>query len=433
AGRDFIDSLSSPSDVVQLGGPGALDVVAGRNVDLGFSDGIATIGNLKNPNLAAAQGAALTVVAGLTQAADFGGFLKTIIEPSSVDQQTLVEYVQAQTGESGLTPAQADAAFASFTENQQRALIDQVFFNELLLSGREANNTPGADFKRGYAAIDALFPMSRSSTQTSGDNPYAGDLSLTFSRLYTISGGSISLLVPGGQIDVGLANPPAGVPLRQPSQLGIVAQGAGDVDIYSKGDVLVNASRIFTLGGGNILIWSDEGSIDAGRGSKSSLSVPPPQIVFDALGNATLSLSGAVAGSGIRTIQIDPSVAAGNVDLIAPVGTVNAGDAGIGAAGNINIAAQAVLGAGNINFGGSASGVPAQVSNIGASLAGASAAAGSTTNAATASANQEASKATTAPLAQTALSWLDVFVTGLGEDNCKPEDLECLKRQLPSK
>lgn len=434
AGRDFIDSLGRPSDVVQVGGPGAVDVVAGRNVDLGFSEGIATIGNLKNPNLATAQGADLTVVAGLAQAADFGGFLKTIIEPSSVYQQALVNYVEAQTGESGLTLAQATDAFTAFAVNQQRALIDQVFFSELLLSGREANAAPGAGFARGYAAIDALFPMSRTATLAPGAaSPYAGDLSLTFSRLYTISGGSISLLVPGGQIDVGLANPPPGVPPRQPSQLGIVAQGAGDVDIYSKSDVLVNASRIFTLGGGNILIWSDEGSIDAGRGSKSSLSVPPPQIVFDALGNATLSLSGAVAGSGIRTIQIDPSVAAGNVDLIAPVGTVNAGDAGIGAAGNINIAAQTVLGASNINFGGSATGVPAQVSNIGASLAGASAAAGSTTNAATASANQEASKETTAPLAQTALSWLDVFVTGLGEENCKPEDLECLKRQIPSK
>jgi filamentous hemagglutinin len=434
AGRDFVDSLSRASDLVEVGGPGAVDVVAGRNVDLGFSEGIATIGNLKNPNLATAQGADLTVVAGLTQEADFGGFLKTIIDPSSVYMQTLVNYVEAQTGESGLTPAQANDAFTAFTVNQQRALIDQVFFSELLLSGREANATPGAGFARGYAAIDALFPMSRTSTLAAGaTSPYVGDLSLTFSRLYTISGGNISLLVPGGQIDVGLANPPPGVPPRQPSQLGIVAQGAGDVDIYSKGDVLVNASRIFTLGGGNILIWSDEGSIDAGRGSKSSLSVPPPQIVFDALGNPTLSLTGAVAGSGIRTIQIDPSVPAGNVDLVAPVGTVNAGDAGIGAAGNINIAAQTVLGASNINFGGSATGVPAQVSNIGASLAGASAAAGSTTNAATASANQEASKETTAPLAQTALSWLDVFVTGLGEENCKPDDLECLKRQISSK
>jgi hypothetical protein len=37
--------------------------------------------------------------------------------------------------------------------------------------------------------------------------------------------------------------------------------------------------------------------------------------------------------------------------------------------------------------------------------------------------------AQSAPLAQAALSWLDVFVTGLGEENCKPDDLACLKRQ----
>jgi hypothetical protein len=193
----------------------------------------------------------------------------------------------------------------------------------------------------------------------------------------------------------------------------------------------VNASRIFTLGGGNILIWSDEGSIDAGRGSKSSISAPPPEVLVDAQGNVTLSFSGAVAGSGIRTIQIDPSVAPGNVDLVAPEGTVNAGDAGIGAAGNINIAALHVVGLDNIQFGGNATGVPAQVSNIGASLSGVSNTASSATNSSTSAAAAGADKETAAaaPLASTALSWLDVFVTGLGEENCKPDDAECLKRQ----
>jgi hypothetical protein len=40
-----------------------------------------------------------------------------------------------------------------------------------------------------------------------------------------------------------------------------------------------------------------------------------------------------------------------------------------------------------------------------------------------------AAKETAAPLAQSALNWLDVFVTGLGEENCKQDDIECLKRQ----
>jgi filamentous hemagglutinin len=112
------------------------------------------------------------------------------------------------------------------------------------------------------------------------------------------------------------------------------------------------------------------------------------------------------------------------------VGTVNAGDAGIGAAGNINIAALSVIGVSNIQFGGTATGVPAQVSNIGASLSGASSAASGATNTATSAVQANtADKEAAAPLAQTALTWLDVFVTGLGEENCKPDDIECLKRQ----
>jgi filamentous hemagglutinin len=429
AGRDFVDTQAATGAVVQLGGPGRLDVVAGRNVDLGFSEGITTVGNLSNANLSTAMGADLTVMAGLGQAPNYGGFLKSIIEPSTAYQQDLLQYVEAQTGQSGLTVSQAQSLFAAFTEDEQRPLIDRIFFEELVASGHAANSVPGAGFTRGYAAIDALFPASRTGA-SSGADPYQGDLSMTFSRIYTIKGGTVSLFAPGGALDVGLANAPLGVPSRQPSQLGIVAQGAGNVDIYTKGDVLVNASRIFTLGGGNILIWSDEGSIDAGRGSKSSISAPPPLVLFDSLGNVTLNLSGAVAGSGIRTIQIDPSVPPGNVDLIAPQGTVNAGDAGIGAAGNLNIAAQQVIGLDNIQFGGTATGVPAQVSNLGASLAGFSAVASSASSSATSSASEDAQRREgAAPLAQSAISWLDVFVTGLGEENCKPDDIECLKRQ----
>jgi hypothetical protein len=417
--------------MIQVGGPGRLDVLAGRNVDLGFSSGITTVGNTTNPNLPTAEGADLTVIAGLGQASDnYSSFVSGIISPSATNQGLLVAYVESLTGQAGLSYATAGAEFAALSAEQQRPLIDQVFFETLSTSGLQANTDPQAGYSLGYAAIDALFPNSRTAVAT-GPSPYQGDISLTFSRIYTLSGGTISLLAPGGELDVGLANPPANVGVvKTPAELGIVAQGSGDVDIYTKGDVNVNSSRIFTLGGGNILIWSDQGSIDAGRGSKSAVSAPPPEVLVDSLGNITLSFSGAVAGSGIRTIQIDPSVNPGDVNLVAPEGTVNAGDAGIGAAGNINIAALHVVGLDNITFGGNATGVPAQVSSIGVSLAGASstanAASNSSTNAATANAEKEAAAA---PLSQAALSWLDVFVTGLGEENCKPDDLECLKRQ----
>jgi hypothetical protein len=436
AGRDFTDpptfasngSAATPNVVINVGGPGSLDILAGRNINLGFSIGVTTSGNLYNPTLPAA-GADITMMAGLGQSPDYSGFLQKIIEPSASHQQQLVSYVESLTGASNLTVQQGDAAFAAFSAAEQGPLIDSVFFNELNLSGIEANQTHGPGYARGYAAIDALFPGTPTVTTATGNTGYSGDLDLTYSQIYTLSGGGINLLAPGGSINAGLANAAAAGANRPPNQLGIVTQGAGDLSVYARGDVNVNSSRMFTLGGGNILIWSQLGSIDAGNGAKSSLSLPPPTYTTDQFGNVVLVFDAAVAGSGIRTIQSNPNVPAGNVDLIAPIGTVNAGDAGIGAAGDINIAAVSVVGASNINFGGTATGVPAAVSGLTASVSSAASAASSATTSVAAADEANAGKAEQAPLAQAALSWLDVFVTGLGEENCKPEDLECLKRQ----
>jgi hypothetical protein len=427
AGRDFNNATQG---AVSLGGPGSLDILAGRNIDLGFSQGVVTTGNLLNANLPTAQGADITMITGLGTTPTYANFVSKIIDTSSTYENDLVDYVESVQGTSGLSVAAAESAFNAFGINQQRPFIDQVFFDELSASGLADNTVSGAGFAQGYAAIDALYPGSRAGQPGYVAGSYAGDLTLQFSRIYTLSGGDINLIVPGGGIDVGLANPPSTLSSRPASTLGIVTEQAGNVNIYSQGDVNVNSSRVFTLGGGNILIWSNQGSIDAGLGAKTSVSAPPPSILISSNGTVTIDFSGAATGSGIRTIQTEPSTPPGNVDLIAPVGTVNAGDAGIGAAGNINIAAQSVIGVTNINFGGTATGVPAVVSNVSASLSGASNASSGASNAATSSVSGDAAaKESQAPLSQSALSWLDVFVTGLGEENCKTDDIECLKRQ----
>jgi hypothetical protein len=254
---------------------------------------------------------------------------------------------------------------------------------------------------------------------------------MAFSRIYTLDGGTISLLVPGGLLNVGLANPPPDLGTRKkPSELGIVAEGAGDVRIYTRGDVLVNQSRIFTLGGGDIAIWSTDGNIDAGKGAKSAISAPPPTITVDPSGRVTINFSAAVAGSGIRTIAASAGAGFGNVDLIAPNGFVNAGDAGIGSSGNLNVAALSVVGLDNIQVGGTSTGVPPETGGLGATLS--SVASAGTSASSSASSGADGADSTTrgkTPLAQEALSWLEVFVLGLGEDNCRQDDLECLKRQ----
>jgi hypothetical protein len=435
AGRDITycstTGVCQASGEIAVGGQGSLDVFAGRNLDLGLSGGIFTTGNLADPNLPSASGADVTLAVGYgSSGADYSSFLSTIIEPTPLYQTELVNYVESQTDTTNLTLAQAETGFGKLSVSQQTPLIDDVFFHELLLSGRAANSGTGVGFTEGYDAINALYPGSRNPT-ASNPNPYSGNLSLISSQIYTLSGGNISILVPGGNIDVGLAYTPVGVQPKPAGELGIVAEGAGNIDIYAEGDVNVNSSRIFTLGGGNILIWSDEGSIDAGNGSKSSVSVPPPTVTIKSDGSVNIDYGGALEGSGIQTVQTAPGVPAGDVDLDAPVGTVNAGDAGISAAGNINIAAAHVIGALNISFGGTAAGVPSDLSGLAASLSGVSAVGAGATNSGTeqaADSNKEAAKEA-APLAQDALSWLEVFVTGLGEENCRQEDVECLKRQ----
>ena len=72
----------------------------------------------------------------------------------------------------------------------------------------------------------------------------------------------------------------------------------------------------------------------------------------------------------------------GDVDLVAPTGEVNAGDAGIGSAGNLNIAAPQVVGLDNIQVGGVATGVPTEAGGLAASLTGVSSVGSSATDSA---------------------------------------------------
>ena len=163
---------------------------------------------------------------------------------------------------------------------------------------------------------------------------------------------------------------------------GILTEDGGDISIFTNGDVNVGTSRIFTLNGGNEIIWSSTGDIAAGASSKTVQSAPPTRVLIDPQSGAVQTdLAGLATGGGIGTLETkgkNPS----NVDLIAPLGTVNAGDAGIRSSGNLNIAAVQVLNAGNIQVGGKSSGVPTVVAPQIGALTAASNAAGATSNSA---------------------------------------------------
>ncbi|MHB0986460.1 MAG: filamentous hemagglutinin family protein [Sulfuricella sp.] len=362
AGRDVLiaSTLDAAGNIasndkkgVTIGGPGRLEVVAGRSVDLGTSDGIVSRGNLDNTALPRG-GASIAVSAGVAGEAGYSQFVEKYF--SADERKQVADYVRTTLKQPALTDDEALAAFgdpAKFPYGQgaippavvYAQEIRRIFFDELKQAG--IDHSKGGNYDRGFNAVAALFPAAAS----------PGDINLFFSQIKTEQGGDIELMAPDGQVNAGLASA-TGVS-KTASELGIITVDGGSIRSFSRGDFLVNQSRVFTLGGGDILIWSSEGDIDAGKGSKTASATPPPTITTDPnTGIVTVDTSNAVSGSGIGVLLAKAGISAGRTDLIAPKGTVNAGDAGIRAAGDLNIAALHVVGAENIQFGGVATGVP---------------------------------------------------------------------------
>lgn len=553
AQRDI--NFGTAFDLVSLAGPGRLEVIAGRNIDLGKSKGIETTGETTNTQLHGLGGADVYMFAG-TSPTDirYQSFIAPMLQNSTVLDQfasDLQHYVASVTGESlsqreaaekfRTLSSQLQAAFkpssngadvgtlltalacnyaigdhlyqsaayaqliASMQANEQtlqllasalaarkgvssldvsqvsenlailssteqqkvlqlalgsmdevqrrqwvsqsfallsdsdrKPLVTDAFFNELVLSGRNANAGAPEGYDRGYNAVQNFFASTNYQSDKKLDSQASGDISLLFSKVYTLDGGDINLFAPGGGVNGGVVALGPNDTAKEPSELGIVAQGDGAVNAYVHKDFIVNQSRVFTLREGNIAMWSSTGNIDAGRGAKSAVSAPKPTVVYDAVtGTISISVTGAIAGSGIRQINtkgeetafdtaLKSVILPNSVDLIAPVGEVNAGDAGIGASGNINIAAARVIGADNIEVGGVSVGVPlADSGNFTGGFSGSE----STSNAINKASDDAGDSDTTK--ADEALSWLDVFVVGYGDET--NDDEEDKKRKSAGK
>jgi hypothetical protein len=425
AGRDItFDPFTQnrqTGNSIQIGGPGTLEVIAGRNVRLSSSDGIYSVGNGLNPWLQDGQGASIAVTTGAAGGIDYGAFADAYLNPANIGGTArdytadLVAFMKARTGRQDLDAETAWLLFQDLPEVTRRELVRRVFQSELEFIGRREAATPESrrNYNEGYAAIAKLFP----------NESYAGDLNMFYSQIKTLEGGSIDLLVPGGKIDVGLTfvtpDINGGAKLRSPGDLGLMTLWGGDIRAFSAGSVLVNQNRVKTLGGGDIVIWS-EGDIDAGRGAKTALIAPRPEVVYDpSTGTFTTKLAGEAAGSGIGTVKSRPDVPAGDVVLIAPKGIVDAGDAGIQSAGNVIIAALVVRNADNIQAAGTQVGVPTDTVD-----AGVLASAGNT-----AAAGQEGEAPQDAPNEQPSIIIVEVLGFGGGEGDSTPESEEERRRK----
>ncbi len=343
--RDQSGTLLTNKSVLEVAGPGDVLITTGRNLDLGASEGIVTIGDVANPALDD-RGANVTLLVGAGRQPDYLGFvqqMKSFKQSNSDNEITRSEFFKAIDS----LDVEELARLEQLALNKQ---LLPLFFKALKTGGaaESRGNTQGNEL--GYQAIDSLFSGSK----------WQGDLKLFFSRIHTVDGGDINLAVPGGEINAGLAVSFSGA--KSPDKLGIVAQRQGAINAYLKDDFQVNQSRVMTLGGGDILAWSGEGDIDAGKGAKSAISAPPPIITFDEKGNMLIEFPPVVSGSGIRTAA-SGKTQAGDVYLFAPKGIIDAGEAGIGG-NNVTVVAKAILGGSNIDVGGVGTGVPTQTTTV---------------------------------------------------------------------
>ncbi|MGH8819456.1 MAG: filamentous hemagglutinin family protein, partial [Achromobacter pestifer] len=410
AGRDILYSS------FQVAGPGTLEVSAGRHVLMADRASITSLGAVLPGDRRA--GASIAVQAGVgADGPDYAGFLARYLDPAKaadpsrplVDQglafktyeSELLLWLTQRYGFAGNTE-DARAYFAALPAEQQRIFARQVYFAELRSGGREYNDKThprNGSYLRGRQAIAALFP-------DTAPDAYQGDITLYGAAgIRSTFGGDIQLMTPGGKQVFGVEG------VAPPATAGIITQGEGNIQLYALGSILLGQSRVMTTFGGGITAWSAEGDINAGRGSKTTVLYTPPKRVYDAVGNVTLSPNAPSTGAGIATLAPLPEVPAGDVDLYAPLGTIDAGEAGIRVSGNVNIAALQVVNAANIQAQGDSKGVPVTASVNTGALSSASAAATSAVNAAQDSAQRAQSQAR-----QNQPSVISVQILGFGEE-----------------
>jgi hypothetical protein len=231
-------------------------------------------------------------------------------------------------------------------------------FSTLLAS----NQTASAAELLNNARVNIIKPLF--------DEPSAtqeGSIYLTSSEIASFGNNADVTVMARSEINVGTSSLSTPTPGTSPPPTGITTAGGGNIYIYAGSDIDVNQSRVMTFFGGDITLWSDQGDVNAGRGSKTAVSAVPPKQVPNSNGIGTHpQFTPPAAGSGIRAVTFDPNQypggplpipAPGNIYLFAPQGAIDAGEAGI-AGGRVVLGATEVLNAQNISATAGSVGVP---------------------------------------------------------------------------
>jgi filamentous hemagglutinin family protein len=331
------------------------------------------------------QGADVVVLFGAKYGVDYQAVINTYVDPLNTANvgHNYIDELRAFLVRIGKPASATDAttvfdAFKALPADLQQVFVDQVFFAELKTVAI-SQQAGAVQYQPGYRMINTMFPSSLGYTAnalgggaTNGASQLVktGDLNLLHGTIQTRLGGNVSIFGPGGSILVGsLATEPN--PNLKLRDLGILTLGGGGINTFTDASVLVNSSRVLTTQGGDVLMWSSNGDLDAGRGSKTTVSQPPLQVQYDANDYQSVDLGGFVSGAGIGTLQASTAAAASNLDLLAPRGKIDFGSAGVRSSGNLVVSAPVIVNASNASVQGSTSGTPVvSAPNIGALTSG---------------------------------------------------------------
>ena len=292
-------------------------------------------------------------VAALTPAQQQAQALAMAHQEASPYLAEMEQFVVAQGAPAGLDANGALAAFEALAPERQALFTNQVLVDVIRTAGRAASKLSGdaqtAAYQPAYDALGIVFPGAVS----------AGDISMGSSQVETLQDSNIAVFAPHGSVDVGSLA--ASVDPKPPNALGIVTADGGNVSVVVGDSVNVDQSRVFTVGVGDLLMWASTGSLDAGRGGKTVVGAPAPVYRLDpSTGTFTVDLTGSFSGSGIAVLN-----AASSLDLYAPEGSINAGDAGIKSLGNAYFGAASFIGADNLSVAGVSVGAPPPASTGG--------------------------------------------------------------------
>jgi filamentous hemagglutinin family protein len=470
--RGKISVKNNPDRGFVISGDGSVQVIAGRDVDLGDSRGLLTIGNrteigeggrkgqVGNENLPE-SGADINILAGLSAQADYDAFIQqylmdeenqpvrrilalelpegelskeditelkglfegeseywvvgsymvgnaialelerkpglgveeelapalladiaafadsrqgTYVVSPSYDYRTLAwDYVARKLDDPSITVEQAVAYLAAAPDQRENLdfLLD-IFFSELVAGGQRAALEGSRDyFSRSKLAISTLFPTAPTAdspllemdsasglpTQESvaavmAQSLFQGDVRSLFSRISPEDGGSVRLAIPGGDYIGGTVDllTYETVEGEKPVPTGLVVPKEGNLLLMAANNVTVNSSKIINRSsGGDMVIWSSIGNIDAGRGQRGARVETSPFDISATDGSRKPNDTPVVSGSGIQNLPAAGGII-GNTYLLTELGVIDAGTAGIQAE-NITLVAALVQNAQALELG----------------------------------------------------------------------------------